>query len=102
MSKSRQAQNKVENVASYESHDFFDREVFTISGVRLGVVKDVRFNFDTRKVESLLLKDVNTSLVPDLKHSAAEGIEFPYEYVRNANDIITVRELHNSEINVLD
>ena len=102
MSQSKHANDKIENVTTAESYELFDREVYTLSGVRLGVVKDVLLDFDTYEVESLLLKEVNQSLVPDLKHSASEGIEFPYRYVRNANDIITVRELHDSHITVLD
>lgn len=84
---------------SDESHedtlaDLFGLEVYTVSGIYVGRVEDVRVDFGMQKASGLALEDVNPDVVPktyDLHKS--RGILIPYRWIHSAGDVVVVSDV---------
>lgn len=70
-----------------------NREIYTLSGLFVGDVHDVRLNFNSLEVEHLVVKsrDIN----PDAYsiQRGKDGILIPYRWVRSVGDIVIINDI---------
>lgn len=72
--------------------DIFGQKVYSKSGVYLGVVEDVRLNFNQNGATGIALTDVN----PNLREVADNNkVVIPYNWVESVHDIVLT-------INIID
>lgn len=72
---------------------YVNREIYTLSGLYVGTVHDVRLDFDTLEISHLAVaaEDVN----PDAYaiQSGKDGVLIPYRWVRAVGDVIIINDI---------
>lgn len=70
-----------------------NREIYTLNGLFVGSVHDVRLNFNDLEISHLVVRaeDIN----PDAYsiQSGKDGILIPYRWVRSVGDIVIINDI---------
>lgn len=79
----------------------FGKEVYTLSGSRVGRVEDVTIDVDTRKLSEVLISNLDPAFQKRYELEDAKGVILPYSGIRAVHDIVLVNNikyrLHGTE-----
>lgn len=74
--------------------DVYGLEVYSQTGVYLGVVEDVRLDFRQNSATGLALVDTNRELQSETNNQK-EGVVIPYNWVESVHDIVITIDVIN-------
>lgn len=68
-----------------------NREIYTLSGLFVGEIHDVRIDFDALEVSHVVVENIN----PDAfaLQNGKDGILVPYRFVRSVGDVVLINEI---------
>jgi len=70
----------------------FGKEVYTLSGARVGRVVDVAIDVESRKVSEIFISNLDQSFQKAHELEGKKGIIYPYTGVRGVGDILLITE----------
>lgn len=79
------------------TQNLMNQEVYSRTGKRVGRVKDIVVDFETQRIDGLLVTDVNRNLFS--QDSLPKEFVIPYEWVQDAESIVITVPVSSGRVN---
>jgi sporulation protein YlmC with PRC-barrel domain len=71
----------------------FGKEVYTVSGAKVGMVADVAIDVDTKKLSDLFISNLDPTFQTKYELEDKKGVVLSYNGVRSISDIVLVNTI---------
>lgn len=78
----------------------FGKEVFTLSGARVGRIADVAIDVNTRSVSDIFISNLDSDFSKKHGTEGNRGIIFTYKGIRSIQDIVVINDVKPLETEV--
>lgn len=76
----------------------FGKEVYSLSGTRVGRVTDVAIEVDTRRVSDILISNLDQEFKKRHGLEGRKGVIYSYKGIRSVHDIVLISDIKTPKI----